>query len=290
MPVSTSTTPSATLSDVVTAFEEVYPPSWAASWDAVGLVCGDPEQPVDKILFAVDPVDAVVDEALTRGADLIITHHPLMLRGVTSVAADTPKGRIVHRLIRSGVALYTAHTNADTASPGVSDALARAVGLTGQLRPLDPDTTDPEGRRGIGRIGELPAPLVLGDFADQVARGLPATAAGIRVAGDLDRLISTVAVSGGAGDSLLGAARAAEVDVYVTSDLRHHPASEFVERAGGPALIDTAHFASEWPWLADGASHLGEALGRSVGPNGANVEIHVSTTVTDAWSRTFQHV
>ena len=290
MAVSTSTTPSATLFDVVIAFEEVYPPSWAASWDAVGLVCGDPEQRVEKILFAVDPVDAVVDEALTLGADLIITHHPLMLRGVTSVAANTPKGRIVHRLIRSGVALYTAHTNADTASPGVSDALARAVGLTGQLRPLDPDTTDPEGRRGIGRIGELPAPLVLRDFADQVARGLPATAAGIRVAGDLDRPISTVAVSGGAGDSLLDAARAAEVDVYVTSDLRHHPASEFVERPGGPALIDTAHFASEWPWLADGANHLGDALGRSIGPNGANVEIHVSTTVTDAWSQTFQHV
>lgn len=290
MPVSTSTTHPATLFDVVTAFEEVYPPSWAASWDAVGLVCGDPEQPVEKILFAVDPVDAVVDEALTRGADLIITHHPLMLRGVTSVAANTPKGRIVHRLIRSGVALYTAHTNADTASPGVSDALARAVGLTGQLRPLDPDTTDPEGRRGIGRVGELPAPLLLRDFADQVAQGLPATAAGIRVAGDPDRQIRTVAVSGGAGDSLLDAARAAEVDVYVTSDLRHHPASEFVERPGAPALIDTAHFASEWPWLADGASHLGDALGRSVGPNGANVEIHVSTTVTDAWSQTFQHV
>ncbi|MBR8745124.1 Nif3-like dinuclear metal center hexameric protein [Nocardiopsis sp. MG754419] len=290
MAVSTSTAQPTTLSDVVTAFEEIYPPSWAASWDAVGLVCGDPAQSVDRILFAVDPVDAVVDEALTRGVDLIITHHPLMLRGVTSVAADTPKGRIVHRLIRSGVALYTAHTNADTAAPGVSDALARAVGVTGPLRPLDPDTTDPEGRRGIGRIGELPAPLVLRDFADQVARELPATAAGIRVAGDLDRLVTTVAVSGGAGDSLLGAARAAGVDAYVTSDLRHHPASEFVEQAGGPALIDTAHFASEWPWLADGARHLDDALGRAGGPNGANVEIHVSTTVTDAWSQTFRHV
>ncbi|GAB3748115.1 Nif3-like dinuclear metal center hexameric protein [Nocardiopsis nanhaiensis] len=288
--MSTSTAQPAALSDVTAAFEEVYPPQWAASWDAVGLVCGDPAQPVEKILFAVDPVDAVVDEAVTWGADLIITHHPLMLRGVTSVAAHTPKGRIVHRLIRSGVALYTAHTNADTAAPGVSDALARAVGLTGQLRPLEPDTTDPEGRRGIGRIGELAEPLVLRDFADRVARGLPATAGGIRVAGDLDRLVTTVAVSGGAGDSLLGAARAADVDAYVTSDLRHHPASEFVEEPGGPALIDTAHFASEWPWLADGANQLNDALGRAGGPKGANVEIRVSTTVTDAWSRTFQHV
>jgi dinuclear metal center YbgI/SA1388 family protein len=279
-----------TLSDVTAAFERVYPPAWAASWDAVGLVAGDPAQQVARVLFAVDPVDAVVDEALTWGADLIITHHPLMLRGVTSVAADTPKGRIVHRLIRSGTALYTAHTNADTASPGVSDALARAVGLTGPLRPLDPDATDPEGRRGIGRIGALDRPVLLREFAEQVARGLPATAAGIRVAGDPDRLVNTVAVSGGAGDSLLGAARAADVDVFVTSDLRHHPASEFVENPGGPALVDTAHFASEWPWLADGARHLVDALGRAGGPDGANVEVRVSTTVTDAWSQAVSHV
>ncbi|MFE9244532.1 Nif3-like dinuclear metal center hexameric protein [Nocardiopsis sp. NPDC006938] len=290
MPVSTSTTQPLTLSDVTAAFEEVYPPRWAASWDAVGLVCGDPAQPVERVLFAVDPVDAVVDEALTWGADLIVTHHPLMLRGVTSVAAHTPKGRIAHRLIRSGVALYTAHTNADTAAPGVSDALARAVGLDGPLRPLDPDTTDPDGRRGIGRVGELDEPMVLRDFAARVARGLPATAGGIRVAGDLDRLVTSVAVSGGAGDSLLGAARAAGVDVYVTSDLRHHPASEFVGEPGGPALVDTAHFASEWPWLADGAAHLTDALRRAGGPDGANVETRVSTTVTDAWSRTFSHV
>lgn len=277
------------LADVTAAFERIYPPAWAASWDAVGLVCGDPEQSVSKILFAVDPVDAVVDEALVWGADLIITHHPLLLRGVHSVAVDTPKGRIVHRLIRSGTALYTAHTNADTAFPGVSDALARAVGLTGRLRPLDPDPNDPEGKRGIGRIGALDRPLVLSDFAERVARGLPATHGGVRLSGAPDRMVTTVAVSGGAGDSLLGAARAAGVDVFVTSDLRHHPASEFVEVPGAPALIDTAHFASEWPWLAEGAAHLTDALGREAGPEGATVEIRVSTTVTDAWSQTFHH-
>jgi dinuclear metal center YbgI/SA1388 family protein len=282
--------PHPSLSDVTAAFEKVYPPEWAASWDAVGLVCGDPDQRVGRVLFAVDPVGAVVDEALDWGADLIVTHHPLMLRGVTSVAAHTPKGRVVHRLIRAGAALYTAHTNADTAAPGVSDALARAVGLTGPLRPLEPDTTDPEGRRGIGRVGDLDEPVALGDFAARVAEGLPSTPAGIRAAGDLDRPVRTVAVSGGAGDSLLGAARAAGADVFVTSDLRHHPASEFVEAPGAPALIDTPHFASEWPWLQDGADQLVRALGRAGGPNAANVETRVSTTVTDAWSRAFPHI
>ncbi|NYE46720.1 dinuclear metal center YbgI/SA1388 family protein [Spinactinospora alkalitolerans] len=264
------------------AFERLYDPAWAASWDAVGLVCGDPGQPVRRILFAVDPVAEVVDEAVCIQADLVITHHPLLLRGVHSVAATTPKGRLVHRLIGSGTALYTAHTNADTAAPGVSDALAAAVGLTGGLRPLDPDPGDPEGRRGIGRIGTLPEPMTLRAFAEQAAAGLPATAAGVRVSGDLERPVRTVAVSGGAGDSLLGAARAAGVDVFLTSDLRHHPASEFAEH-GDVALVDTAHWASEWPWLADGASRLASALGGRA----TNVDVRVSALVTDAWSQTF---
>lgn len=286
MPVSTQNEHPA-LADVTAAFEDVYPTSWAASWDRVGLVVGDPADRVAKVLFAVDPVGAVVDEAVTWGADLIVTHHPLMLRGVHSVAADTPKGRIVHRLIRAGIALYTAHTNADTAAPGVSDALARAVGLTGPLRPLEPDTTDPDGRRGIGRVGALDAPMTLRDFAARVAAGLPATAPGVRATGDPDRIVTTVAVSGGAGDSLLDAALAAGVDAFVTSDLRHHPASEFAERPGAPALVDTPHFASEWPWLADGAAALADSLVRRLGPDGANVEARVSTTVTDAWSQAF---
>ncbi|NED49875.1 Nif3-like dinuclear metal center hexameric protein, partial [Micromonospora aurantiaca] len=87
------------LSHVITVLEELYPPAWAESWDAVGLVCGDPDQEVGRVLFAVDPVAAVVDEALEWGAGLIVTHHPLLLRGVHSVAATTPKGRLIHRMI-----------------------------------------------------------------------------------------------------------------------------------------------------------------------------------------------
>lgn len=129
--------PDTTLADVVAIMEGLYPPSLAAPWDAVGLVCGDPAQRVSRILFAVDPVEVVVDEAIARGADLLVTHHPLFLHGTSSVAATTAKGRSVHRLIRAGIALHVAHTNADHANPGVSDALAAALGLV-DTRPLEP--------------------------------------------------------------------------------------------------------------------------------------------------------
>ncbi|MGW4894513.1 Nif3-like dinuclear metal center hexameric protein [Kitasatospora sp. NPDC004240] len=266
------------LSDVITALEEVYPPQWAESWDAVGLVCGDPEAEVRRVLFAVDPVQAVVDEAVEWGADLVVTHHPLYLRGTTSVAATTFKGRVVHTLIRNGVALHVAHTNADHADPGVSDALAAAVGLrvTG---PIVPDPTDPLGRRGSGRIGLLEPPLPLSAFAARVAEGLPATAAGVRVSGDPDRLISRVAVCGGSGDSFLAEVRAAGVDAYVTADLRHHPTSEAAE-ASPVALVDAAHWATEWPWLT-----LAErALLAAAEKRGWGVETKVSHRVTDPWT------
>lgn len=264
------------LSHVIAALEERYPPSWAEPWDAVGLVCGDPAQPVGRVLLAVDPVAEVAAEALDLGADLIVTHHPLLLRPVSSVAATNPKGRLIHRLISAGVALYTAHTNADAARPGVSDALARAVGLTGPLSPLSPAPDDPD--RGLGRIGELAGPVPLREFAARVGAGLPATSWGLRVTGDPDRPVRTVAVCGGAGDSLLDAAGAAGVDVYLTADLRHHPASEFAE-TGGPALIDAAHWATEWPWLADLARILPESLAAA-----GEVTTHVSALVTDPWT------
>jgi dinuclear metal center YbgI/SA1388 family protein len=124
------------LADVVAVLDQLYDPAWAQPWDAVGLVAGDPDAAVRRVLFAVDPVAAVADEALSTGVDLLVTHHPLFLRPVCGVPATTGKGRLLHRLITGGVALHVAHTNADVASPGVSDALAALLGLA-DLRPLE---------------------------------------------------------------------------------------------------------------------------------------------------------
>ncbi|ONI86298.1 Nif3-like dinuclear metal center hexameric protein [Saccharothrix sp. ALI-22-I] len=272
------------MGDVLAALEAAYPPATAESWDAVGLVCGDRAEPVSKVLFCVDPVESTVDEALEVGAQLLVAHHPLMLRGVTGVPADDPKGALVHRLIRSGVALYTAHTNADVANPGVSDALAEALGLrvTGPLVPAyEPDAGSPEtvelpSYTGTGRIGELDRPEPLREFARRVADALPETAWGVRAAGDPDRPVQRVAVCGGAGDSYLSAATRAGVDAYVTADLRHHPAGEHLA-AGGPALVDVAHWASEWPWCAQAAHVVRTTFG-------GTVEVLVSTRRTDPWT------
>ncbi|MET8776239.1 Nif3-like dinuclear metal center hexameric protein [Nocardia sp. NPDC004654] len=129
-----------TLADLIGVLDAAYPPKLAESWDSVGLVCGDPEDEVTRVLFAVDATAEVVDEAIDWRAQALVVHHPLLLRGVDTVAADTAKGALLHRLIRSGCALFTAHTNADSADPGVSDALAAAIGLT-VTAPLDPKPT-----------------------------------------------------------------------------------------------------------------------------------------------------
>ncbi len=185
-----------------------------------------PDAEVSRVLFAVDPVQEVADEAVKLGADLLVTHHPLYLRGTTTVAATTFKGRVVHTLIKHDIALHVAHTNADRADPGVSDALAGALDLrvTG---PLVPDPTDPAGRRGLGRICELDRPDDRSrEFAARAAARLPATAQGSASPATRTRSIRTVAVCGGSGDSLFDDVRAAGVDAFLTADLRHHPASE----------------------------------------------------------------
>lgn len=241
-------------------------------------MCGEPDQEITRVLFAVDPVREIVDEAVKLGANLLVTHHPLYLRGTTTVAADTFKGRVVHTLIKNDIALHVAHTNADRADPGVSDALAGALDLR-VVRPLVPDPTDPEGRRGLGRVCELDHPLTVSELAARAAGRLPATAQGIRVAGDPEAVVRTVAVSGGSGDSLFDDVRAAGVDAFLTADLRHHPASE--ARANSPlALLDAAHWATEWPWCELAAAQLDEISDRK----GWGLRVHVSKTVTDPWT------
>jgi dinuclear metal center YbgI/SA1388 family protein len=368
---------SARLGDVIEVLDAAYPPRLAQDWDSVGLVCGDPDDTVETVTVAVDATAAVVAEVPDNG--LLLAHHPLLLRGVDTVAASTAKGALLHQMIRTGRALFTAHTNADAASPGVSDALADALGLTveevlapistgqgldkwvvfvpaenaeavrqamfaagaghigdysqcswsvsgtGQFLPQEGATPTigsvgaveyvpedrvemiaPSARRGhvlaalrtahpyeepafdifalasvpadvgLGRIGVLSRPETLSAFVSRVHDALPGTSWGVRASGEPDARVSRVAVCGGAGDSLLDTVAVADVQAYVTADLRHHPADEH-RRGSNVALVDVAHWASEFPWCTQAAELLRGHFGESLG-------VRVSAIRTDPWN------
>lgn len=264
------------LAQVVEVLQEFYPEQTAASWDRVGLVTGDPQQPILRVRFAVDPTLAVIEAAREDGVDLLVTHHPLLLRGINSVATTSAKGATVTALIVADMALYCAHTNADVARPGVNDALAVACGLSGDAQPLDVEDGQP-----IGRVGDLPSAMTLRQFAEQLAAQLPAAPVGIRVSGDPNAEVRRVAMLGGAGDDRFDVVRRVGADVYVTADLRHHPALEAREegRGGPPYLIDAGHWATESLWLAAAAERLRTRLAEL----GHRVDTDICTVRTDPW-------
>ncbi|MDH6237062.1 Nif3-like dinuclear metal center hexameric protein [Cryobacterium sp. CG_9.6] len=269
------------LADVNRVAHELWPLSGAEAWDAPGLVTGDLSRNITAIHLAVDAVSDTVEEAIAGSADLLLVHHPLLLRGVTSIAEDRYKGSLLARLVRANCALLSAHTNADIVSGGVSDTLATLLGLV-DARPIVVGATP---RIGLGRVGELPEAVSLGHLAHLLSKILPATASGIRVSGDYTMPVKRVALCGGAGDSLLREAAVLQSDVYITSDLRHHPASEAREEArlahGAPALIDVSHWASEWLWLDGAANQLRTAL--------PGVVVTVSDLRTDPWDFVVMH-
>ncbi len=371
-----------TLSQVLALLDNRADPRTAEGWDRVGLVTGDPQQRVRRVMFAVDATPEVVADATSGQVQLLVTHHPLLLRGVSSIAENTSRGRSLARLVRVDCGLFTMHTNADQAAGGVNDALADAVGMnvlgrtplrplaqqglarvivhvpedsadalvtalaaagagrigdydscaywvdgTGQFRPLpgaqpyvgaidrvtrlserrvemvcprvavptvvaalrashpyeEPafsvvDSMDLPGATGTGRVGQVP-PTNLADFAGVVAGALPPNVGGVRVAGDPDRAVSRVAVCGGAGDSLLADAAASGADVYVTSDLRHHPASDFVADHD-VALIDIPHASGESLWLHTWARQLESDAGAA----GLLLSAQVNSRNTDPWT------
>ena len=254
-----------TVGDVVVAMERKFPPETAEPWDRVGLTVGDPDAPCSRIGFAIDPCEATISEAIGEKADLLITHHPLYLRGTHTVVTTDAKGRWTTRMIKAGLAQFSAHTNADVAAS--TGALADLLGVRVN-QPLDTDS-------GIGGVGTLEEPVTLAEFAARVSDVLPKVYAGILVGGDMDRIISTVAICSGSGDSLLNAANKAGADVYLTADLRHHPATDHLWD-GGCALVCATHWASEWPVLGAMERLLSEELGGAV-------STYISTIPTDPW-------
>ena len=258
------------LAEVVEFLDKTFPASTAAEWDNVGLVVGEPTKDVERILLTIDVTEETVQQAISEKASLIVAHHPLLLHGEISAAVASSKEQLMSLLLRHKIALYTAHTNADCAWPGVSDALAELIGIS-----VTPEFAL-EVETGIGRIGELGKPISAVEFANQIASSLPRSPSPVNVAGDITKLVKSVAVCGGAGDSLLDVVADLNVDAFITSDLRHHVASEFVA-ANDCVLINIAHWASEWPWLNQLARQMHDTFGDKV-------KVIVSQIPTDPWA------
>lgn len=259
------------LEKLISQFDLMWPLADKEEWDKPGLMVGSPMQEITKVLLAVDITRAVLEEAAELGCQLVISHHPMFMRGAYEFSELGFKGANSAFAIKKGIAVFSAHTNADFQVDGVTQSLAKAIGLH-KLTPT-PQTN------GHVILGETTEPVKLLDFARLVAKRIPAVAAGVKVSGDPDRLISKVAVLAGAGDSYLNQIAETGADLYITSDLRHHPAQDFSEQSrlsAGPALMDIAHWAAEWVWLDSAKSQL-EKLD-------SQVEFVVSEINTDPWT------
>lgn len=243
-----------TVHDILTFVETLAPLSMKYDWDNVGLLCGSAGQEVHKILVALDPFEGVCREAAEKGADLLVTHHPLIFRPRKSVTDGDDVGRSILFLAKHGISALNAHTNLDCAPGGVNDVLAETLGLA-DVDVLDPMGVDGQGRPwGLLRAGTV-ADQPLAQFLAHVKTRL--SAQGLRYV-DGGRPVRKVAVGGGACGDELPAVLAAGCDTFVTADVKYN---EFYDaKAAGVNLIDAGHFATENPVVAVLAAKLRAAF------------------------------
>ena len=251
---------SATVEQVLSLVNGIAPFELAEEWDNVGLLAGRPDAAVNTVLCALDLRMDVLREAVREGAQLIVTHHPILFRGRKNLAETDAEGRLLCALVRSGIAMIAAHTNFDNASPGVNDALARALGLA-EVRPLE---------NGM-RLG-TPKQTDFGSFCDFAGRALHTP---VRCYGEAGRRISRVAVLGGAGEDYASLARQAGAEVYLTGEIAYHKALDAVDN--GLCVIEAGHAATEHPAI----SQLADALQNAA--DAVKYDIRVLQSKTDVF-------
>lgn len=228
------------LADVTRALEEIAPPAWAEPWDNVGLLVGDPAARVVRVLFTIDYTDAVAREAEAAKADLVVAYHPPIFAPLKRIAHEG----VVARAVRAGIALYSPHTALDVADGGTNDMLADVVGLTSRsplaVRALTGSDAG-AAPRGLGRVGELAAPVARQALVERIKVGLGLDR--VLVAGPTDGEATRVAVSAGASGDMFKDALAARADLYLTGEMRHHDALACAAR--GMTVVCALHSNSE---------------------------------------------
>jgi len=262
------------LKEIITAIESVAPPSLAEGWDNCGLQFGHPDAVVRRVMVALDPTAEAVKEASDFGAGLLITHHPFFFGTVRRLNLDFGQGLALSQAVRAGVAVYSAHTSFDRANPGVSDSLADVLGLVDR-RPIEQAPGRMAGF-GLGRIGELPEEMTVGDAAQVMKDDLGC--ASVRLVGDIDRVVKRVAVCGGSGGSLMDEVIEAGAGLYITGDVKYHEALKALE--AGICVLDVGHYHSERHALPLFARLLIDRLGEV----GLDIDVTVSDLKAEPWT------
>ena len=233
--------------DIMDQLEELSPLQYAEDWDNVGLLVGDPEKEVNTVFLTLDVTDEAIDEAILMGADMIVSHHPLIFRGINQVTSDHFIGRRVLKLARADICLYSMHTNFDVM--GMADAAADELKLVGR-EVLTKTFEDDIACEGFGRVGSLPYEMSLKEAAGYVKERFHVSC--VRVFGDGDSRIRRAAICPGSGGSMIGDALKAKAEVYITGDIDHHEGIDAVAR--GLAIIDAGHYGIEQifvPYMKD---------------------------------------
>ena len=220
------------LREIINSIESVAPRSAQETWDNSGMQVGDTERDIQSVLLTTDVTESVVAEAMERGCQLIISHHPLLFHGLKQVCGQTPQARVVEMAIKNNIAIYSAHTNLDSVVGGINTRLAEKIGLT-DIRVLDPES-------GLGAIGQLPKAMRYSEFIGQIRAILECTY--VRYTRYAKEQIQTVALCGGSGAEFIETAIEQGADVYLTADVKYH---EFQDADGRIGLIDIDHWISE---------------------------------------------
>lgn len=223
--------------NIIELIENKCPENLAYPWDNVGLLCGDKEKEIKKIFVTLDTNINTVKEAIEKNVDMIVSHHPILLGGIKRIDYSTSLGQMIKILIENNIPLFAAHTNMDTAKGGINDYLAELFSLS-DIKILEQHTDD--NTAGLGRFGKLKNKMKFGDFAKQCSKILNTH---IRVSGDMEKIIETVAVASGSCSEIIPTAKEKGADVIITGDMKYHNMIDMTEL--GICIIDAGHYPTE---------------------------------------------
>lgn len=244
----------ARVKDILSSLNTLAPFKLAEPWDNVGLLVGSPDMEVTAILAGLDPTNNLIDEAISLGANTVITHHPVIFKPLPTINTSAPDGRLLEKAIINRIAIIGCHTNFDNAETGVSTILAEQLGLD-HHSPLIPAPQENSPESGLGRIGSYQPPLSAAEFLKRVFDVLGLDS--VQIAGVLPEKVTTVAVCGGSGSEFAAQARTLGAEVYLSAEIKHSTAIWAIE--SNFCIIDGTHYATEKPAISSLVKKLGEA-------------------------------